>query len=367
MDSATLQRARLYITSLSGTAGKFNAGDSLEQQSPASDYAFLKSQYPVPSGTPDLKAQVEKFLSLPPETKRPKSTLWIFTFGTWEVWNLASLPTVTAHDLLDSMVENIFQYAELLYLKSLNPRSIAFSHFWSDIDPADVQKLTSPNVHRKIDERALETFRILIPKLFDITLAPIWQSRAVPPYPHTRAEHLRNAIALTQRWNEQVEKQMGMWQKRARYKPKRLEDERKSGDQAATRDFSAAMSEAGIPKSAPYPKRMGAQLTATVDGVIETMMHAEMKHSGSYDSAGNGMQPANASMVFTNVWAPCVAGALDIPEGDEMGLVKTPCEAPDEYLFHDEATFGQRAVDHIVASAAKAVLNTLFPRARYAK
>ncbi|KAH8712457.1 hypothetical protein HC256_005651 [Beauveria bassiana] len=360
----------LYETLTNEFLSSVEGADMLE--SPASDYEFLKSQYPVPK-TPDLTAQVDKFLSTAPERKQSRSTVWIFTFGTWEVWNLAALPPVTANDLLDGMVEHIFQQAELLYLKALNPRSIAFSNFWAGMEPSDMQRFMAPNAPRILDERALETFRILVPKLFDMTLAPVWQTRPAPPYPHTRAEHMRNAVALTRRWNEQVAKRMTQWRDRARSKPIGVEDEHvintsdRPMNDAALQDFVASLPkdmrpEEGISKVAfaPYPKRMGEQLDSTVAGMTELIMNVEMMRSGAHDSAGHGEATANASLLFADVSAPCFASAMDIPAGQgERGSIA--CDAPDGYLFHDASTWNQRAVDDIASRTAKDVFDHLFP------
>ena len=59
---------------------------------PAQDYEFLSQQYPVPDDTPDLDGQISKFLALPPPIRAPRQTLWVFTFGTWDVWSLAAFP-----------------------------------------------------------------------------------------------------------------------------------------------------------------------------------------------------------------------------------------------------------------------------------
>lgn len=360
----------LYKTSTDEFLQSVEGADLL--QSPASDYDFIKSQYPVPT-TPDLTAQVREFLSVPPERKQSRSTIWIFTFGTWEVWNLAALPIVTANDLLDGMVQHIFQQAELLYLKALNPRSIAFSNFWTGMDLSDMKRLMAPSAPKNVDERALETFRILIPKLFDMTLAPVWQTRPAPTYPHTRAEHMRNAVALTHRWNEQVELQLAAWQNTSRSKPDGVDNEHvlTTADvptsDTAMQDLLAALPNDVRPEKgaanvafAPYPKRMGAQLASTADGMAALMMNVEMRHSGARDAVGNGAPTANASLPFTNAREPCFARAVDIPEGqaERDGIA---CEAPDDFLFHDATTFNQLAVDDVAARTARYVLDRLFP------
>ncbi|OAA53695.1 hypothetical protein ISF_08634 [Cordyceps fumosorosea ARSEF 2679] len=362
---------QIYQTAVDEFLASVEGADLLE--SPASDYEFLKSQYPVPTVS-DLTSQVRQFLSTPPERTQSRSTVWIFSFGTWEVWNLAALPIETANDVLDDMVQHIFQQVELLYLKALNPKSIAFSSFWTGMSSKSMKKLMAPTAPQKIDDRALESFRILVPQLFDMTLAPVWQTRPMPPYPHTRAEHMRNAVALTQRWNRQVERQMAAWQDKGRSKPDGVDKEQvlntseQPTSDSAIKDFVDALPVDMRPKTgavnlafAPYPKRLGSQL-ATVTGMTDLMMNAAMRQSGAYDSAGNGAPAANESLLFANTWDPCFASAMDIPGQGERD--ETSCSAPDDYLFHDAATLNQRAVDDVASRMARLVLEGLFPPLR---
>ena len=66
--------------------------DTFEHPAPGTNYTFLSEGYPVRWDVPDLKAQVDQFLSLPKPALPPNETLWIFSFGTWDIWSLAAFP-----------------------------------------------------------------------------------------------------------------------------------------------------------------------------------------------------------------------------------------------------------------------------------
>ncbi|EQK98950.1 hypothetical protein OCS_05333 [Ophiocordyceps sinensis CO18] len=40
-----------------------------------------------------MEGQMWQFLSLPPEPIAPRNTLWVVTFGTWDIWNLGGSAT----------------------------------------------------------------------------------------------------------------------------------------------------------------------------------------------------------------------------------------------------------------------------------
>lgn len=97
--------------------------DALEQRtktsdltkSPASNYAFVPEQYPAPAQTPELEAQMRRFLSLPPPAVAPRQTLWVFTFGTWDVWNLAALPRESGKAAVDALVSPLLAGGSALW------------------------------------------------------------------------------------------------------------------------------------------------------------------------------------------------------------------------------------------------------------
>lgn len=345
-------------------------------QAPASDYQFLNKQYPVPSDTPDLAVQVQQFLSLSPQDIRSRSTIWVFTFGTWDVWNLAALPQAIASDALEDMATHIFEQVELLYLKALNPRSIAFSEFWVHVADSDMKKLMAPTASEIIDERALENFRIIIPKLLDITLAPVWLARQKPTYPHTIAQQLRNAVALTRLWNKKIEEKIEEWQKKGRSRPMGLELEGiLSASNFPSSDAELEGFASKLPTEtkqqngqfdlivAPYPKRIGSLFPVAEPDIMDAMREAEMQRGKLGDSAGSDGRVVNNSMLFKNAWTPCFESTMKFPGKEERQTVIS-CDELDGYLFYDESTLNQRAINHISSMTANYVLRQLFPPQR---
>lgn len=343
-------------------------------EKPALDNFYIPEQYPVPTKTPDLEAQVQKFLTMSPPKILPRETLWVFTFGTWETWNLASLPRETGERLIDASVTNIFTQVELLYRKSLNPKSPAFSDFWSNVTKAEVQALTHPGPENKPDERRMESFRVLIPQLFDITLVPGWQNRPLPSLSQSRGVQLRNAAYLTQRWNSQVSRQLEDWRRKGNSKPEGIEDE--GIDVAASIPTMASLlrylPESLQPKEtdnngetinediiyAPYPQRLGLQ-SSLVASVLDAMTEEEMQRSGLRDSRGRGSRPADDAMRFFDIWTPCTADSRAVV-GVGQSHTSQECEVPNDHLFYDEFTFGERAKEELAKKTSAQVREVLF-------
>ncbi|KAL1901630.1 hypothetical protein Cpir12675_000320 [Ceratocystis pirilliformis] len=176
---------------------------------PGYDYTFIKEQYPMPKH-PDLLDQVTSFVSSPQPSTNPKETLWVFNFGTWDIWYLSALPRDLATHYIDSLVIRIFSQLDFLYQESLNERSIAFSDFWhySSQELADKTR----NSYADWEPQEIENFRVLLPQLFDISVSPGWnEARPTPPEPHSKAEQDRNALFLTNRWNEMIAQHISEW------------------------------------------------------------------------------------------------------------------------------------------------------------
>ncbi|GFP60545.1 hypothetical protein ACSS6W_006819 [Trichoderma asperelloides] len=343
-------------------------------EKPALDNLYIPKQYPVPIKTPDLEAQVQRFLTMAPPKLPPRETLWVFSFGTWETWNLASLPRASGERLIDESVANIFAQIELLYRKSLNPKSPAFSDFWSNVTKAEVQALTHPEPDKKPDERRMESFRVVIPQLFDITLVPGWQNRPIPSQPQSRGVQLRNAAYLTKRWNSQVSKQIEQWRRKADSKPEGIEDEGIETAVAVPTMTSLLryLPEALQPKEAdategiadedviyaPYPRRLGLQSTL-VANVLDAMTEEEMQRSGLKDSKGRGSMPADGAMRFFDVWTPCIADNRAIT-GVDTSHPSQECDVPNDHLFYDGFTFGERAKEELAKKTAEQIKDQLF-------
>ncbi|KAF4591538.1 hypothetical protein GQ602_001837 [Ophiocordyceps camponoti-floridani] len=291
-------------------------------KSPALNYSFVAEQYPAAAQTPDLEAQVQQFLSLQPAVVTPRSTLWIFTCGTWDVWNLAALPRESSEHAVDALVSHLFFQVEALYGASLRRGSIAFSDFWAGVSASDVDRLRDPGAHGRVDERELESFRIVIPDLLDLTLTPGWQTRPEPPAPHSKAEQMRNAAFLTERWNSKVREELGRWVAKGRAKPRAMDD--------------VGQSSLGHMMDAPYPRRAGLRSTPATT-ILNAMAEQEVLRTGASKDRAAGL---------LDVWKPCV-------KGDEA------CSKPEAHLFHDAFTVGQRAAQEAARITAKKILEEL--------
>ncbi|KAH7146532.1 hypothetical protein EDB81DRAFT_495878 [Dactylonectria macrodidyma] len=365
------------VTALDRVTGSTNITDK-----PALDYNFINEQYPVPTGTPDLADQIKTFLATPPADTVPHETLWIFTFGTWEVWNLAALPLETAEGLIDTMVLDIFAQIEHLYKHALYPDSVAFSDFWSNATDSQIDELTAPNAASKVDDRKLESFRVLIPKLFDITLTPGWRGRAVPPFPNTEAEQTRNAVWLTRHWNEAMDLAFSAWKDKRAQKPdgvieetdehvvQRREEESGSFRPKSLFDYLPAYmrskslnaTEAAAERviNAPYPLRNGIQVN-TAKVILDAITEEEMQRSEVRDSQGRGTMGVNDTMRFLDVWTPCVRATTEDLTVD-MDEVTEECSIPHDHLFYDAFTIGQRAIIGVTEPILESVLEHLFVR-----
>jgi hypothetical protein len=227
---------------------------STKTSAPGYDYDFFPDSYPVTWNMPDLSDQIDAFLSMKKPQNAPAETLWVFTFGTWDIWSLASMPSEVSFPMVTTIASHLFNEIERLYRHSLDENSIAWSNFTATPRYADYlaqlknkttainttetviktntgnvrgqplvtgltypepagSHLTAVNVDDdKIDIKLAERFRILIPNLFDPSLTPGWQTdRPKSPGVHSLAEQMRNAAELTHRWNREVRSQMISW------------------------------------------------------------------------------------------------------------------------------------------------------------
>ncbi|POR37091.1 Uncharacterized protein TPAR_02687 [Tolypocladium paradoxum] len=340
-------------------------------KSPAYDYGFVLEQYPVPAQTPDLEAQIQQFLALPPPAIATRQTLWVFTFGTWDIWNMAALPRKSGEDLVGALASHLFSQIEFLYRKSLNPASVAFSDFWSNATKSEIDRLADPNAADRVDQRELESFRVVIPELVDITLAPGWHKRPAPPAPHSKAEQMRNADFLTKRWNSQIKAELESWKAKGRARPEGIEQEGikeniqilRAGSlleylSAALRPHTSQGSEDNAVVYAPYPRRAGVQ-AHSAGAILDVMTEEEMQRSGLRDGEGRGTLSINDTMRFVNVWTPCTASTVAVV-GVERGPSDEGCSSPDDHLFRDSFTVGQRAIDALTQLTAEQISKDLF-------
>ncbi|KAF4464795.1 hypothetical protein FALBO_8340 [Fusarium albosuccineum] len=344
-------------------------------EKPALDYSYLAEQYPAPSQALDLSAQVQEFLAMAPSEDTPSETLWIFTFGTWEIWNMAAMPRDISEPLIISMIDDIFTQAELLYRKSLDPTSIAYSDFWTNATESQVKELTDPKAIDNVDKRRFESFRVLIPTLFDISLTPGWRGRAKPPVPNNLAEQTRNAAELTRYWNMETKYAIAEWKQKATQKPEEAEGEKSEESARAKRDEDVEDADKGNnpqkanetekPTSeqvilAPYPMRNGFQ-PDPAKRLLDALTEEEMQRSDLVDSQGRGTLLHNDSMHFPDVWIPCIKGNTDDLTVD-TDMMTAECQVPDDHLFYDSFTISDRAAKGLAKVVAEQILENMFDR-----
>lgn len=215
---------------------------TFEGPGPGYDYNFMLDEFPIEWKVSDFSKQVDEFLLMKKPRHPPAETLWVLSFGMWDIWSLASEPLGVSKGIVDSAVEHIFEEVERLYASAVDETSIA----WSDptverttakpsdglptptLDPGTNEpwiKERGPDGEGS-DEKAgsgnetkpspgpRKQFRIVIPKLLDPSLTPGWTTaRPETPVVHSKAEQMRNAAALTQKWNDKLAREMGNWLK----------------------------------------------------------------------------------------------------------------------------------------------------------
>jgi hypothetical protein len=229
---------KLYATSVDQSLNL-----TFEEYGPGLDYNFMLDEFPVDWKVNDLSRQVEEFLAMKKPRHSPAETIWVLSFGMWDIWSLAPEPLDVSEAIVDSAVDQIFVEIERIYASALNDSSIAWS------DPESAQPTTTRaqdwvptptpdpdktrawikkrgeeakggatieaganDLNTTIELDTTKHFRILIPKLFDPSLTPGWQeARPTAPAPHSKAEQMRNAAVLTERWNDKLWSGMADW------------------------------------------------------------------------------------------------------------------------------------------------------------
>jgi hypothetical protein len=195
------------------------------EEKPALDYNYNAMHYATPYEVPDLSNQVKSFLLMPVPKRRSRKTLWIFSFGTWEVWNIAAMPRSILEDLIISMARLILEQAGFLFGKSLDPNSIPYSGLWINITEPQTGEPIATGAMEEIHGLTVGSFHLLIPTILDISLTPGWQGRSKPPAPNSVAEQTRNAGDLTKLWNQEVGSMIADWNERITEKPSAFDSE----------------------------------------------------------------------------------------------------------------------------------------------
>lgn len=288
------------------------------KEGPGQDYSYLSTSYPPQWKSWDLKQQIDEFLAMP-KGRTPQCTLWVFSFGFWDVWSLSALPVVQGKQSVDNMTRDIFEQVERLYTASLDPTSIAYSGYRTLKEapakslnasesveqasavnetgvPDDVpvqeqaapeesaaQSATTGDVTASEDEipKESDAFQILIPEVVDPSLLPGWRDlRAQIPSAHSKAEQMRNSAMLTVYWNEHIADRMIDWVK----KDEGEEDKEDASADFYIDTFDAAATAAAAPAS---PIRDGFAYNLA-DFVIDRILQRQMLNAHLQDGNGRG-------------------------------------------------------------------------------
>lgn len=311
----------------------------------ALNYSWLPEQYPVPTALPDLHQQVDQFLASHRPKHPPRETLWVFSFGYWDIWKLSALPRDLAKDMLDVQATYVFAQIEKIYNASQSEKSVAYSNFYTFLNTTTAPP--SDNETAVVADVQAAPFRILIPKLFDISLTPGFEkARFEPPSPHSKAEETRNAAYLSQQWDLMIHNKMGEWIDTP-YPSNAAVDETPS---AKRRDA------AGNTVFVPYSRREAIEFDFS-KYLLEVIVDRQLRNFDITDHNGLGSMPTEEG--FVNVEDPCMfltSSQKVIEDSNTTERADLMCEAPQKHLFWTEFTVGQRAIEELGKQAAEHVV-----------
>lgn len=152
---------------------------------------------------PDLASQISSFMSLPAPKIQPSETIFILSFGFWDIYDFSRLDFLAAQNVTDTSIDFIFDQLDVLY-----------THFATNLYPANTKISNSTIITHH--SAPVHKFQVIIPRILDPTLAPGWISQhPVPVKPSSVAEQQKNAVYLTERWNQGVETKIAAWMERA--------------------------------------------------------------------------------------------------------------------------------------------------------
>lgn len=393
------------------------ASPSKASASPGLDYSFYPKHFPVPSNAPDFSKQVTEFLSRPTPRESPKETIWVLNFGHWDVWNLAALPLQVSQTVIDGMVADVVVNIERLYKASSNETSIAYSNIQARTEsasPALLPKLQKPaltvgdGAMAVPDEQAAQSFRVIVPMIFDPTLTPGWKTeRPVLPTAHSKAEQMRNAATLTERWNNKLQNAIEDWvkfdEREAKLEAQRQHDAETSKPTTTTARFTAdpaAATATATPTAAPAPIR-DAIIYDLQEYVAEMIAERQLRNQGYVDQKGVGGRAEEK--MFREVASPCINATMyglnaakswpASPRDDEdddyepatrrrsrraarsltaaaqdkgSPQISSVCQEPREHLFYGPLALSYRAIDEIGKETAELVVSNMTLRGYWA-
>ncbi|KAF3766182.1 hypothetical protein M406DRAFT_257279 [Cryphonectria parasitica EP155] len=369
--------------------------ETADKDGPGQDYSYLSTYYPPQWKSSDLKGQIDAFLAMPKPQNQPGETLWVFSFGLWDVFSLSALPVATAKETLGSMTKDVFEQIERLHSAAKDPTSIAYS----DINKAAADEPAGDQLEAR-DEAAAESpaarnqdvtnignsFKILIPRIMDPSLLPGWHDvRPQLPVAHSKAEQMRNSATLTNSWNDGIIKGLSDWVKKGSSKQDNKDDkshefyfDETQQPSGPTRDGYAYNLAEFIVSQILERQMLNAHLT---DG--EGRGTGELE-DGFRDVSNACLQPVSTVAVAVSLES---AVTLNIPnvkvDNDKQvptqptpiataankrdGLDRKPgyaytsaarvCEIPSDHLFFTPFALSQRAIQQVAAETAQMVRN----------
>jgi hypothetical protein len=321
------------------------------------NYDFVAEQYPV-GDVADLAAQVAEFLALPKPVPSPRETTWVFTVGTWDLWSLAALSRHQGNITIRAIAASIFDQVELLYAASMDPASPAYSDYYSYTrETSSILRAYSRNPSAE----PIESFRIIIPKLFDISLTPGWQTlRQEPPAPHTKAEHVKTAAFLAEAWDREIESRLAAWMNLP-IAAKIREDQPVQNGRPYYGFWNPSKkepSQGGGRRDvlyAPYPSRTGVQVNLG-DFAKKAIIEDQLRTYKLPGSDGRGTVDEADALYFENVDEPCVWH-----EKYTLTARRTAtCEDPESHLFYGPFTLDEKAIRETAKRATGPVIDVLY-------
>ncbi|KAB8288195.1 hypothetical protein EYC80_010200 [Monilinia laxa] len=304
---------------------------------------------------PDFEAQIKSFIALPQPKHKLRETIFVMSFGTWDVWHYAALDYAKALEAQNKAVAEMFAQLDNLY-----------AHHRATLEATHLIEVP----HNESHVVPKPQFRVVIPKLFDPTMLPGWLSqRPVPLKPTTVAEVQKNAIHLLSEWDFKMENSIKPWfasTPEAATTSEWIEPapekavsggENQSQSKRGKSEKSKEKSEIAPPQKDIYYYDLNRFLT-------EVILEHQLEDEGLSDGYGLGSKESP----YISVYDPCVREA---DSGEDRRLAKAGsiqetrnapdingllvCESPDEYLFWDDFTMGSTAKEKVGREVAKMI------------
>lgn len=389
-----------------------------DKTTPGYDYSYVSEAYPPQWKSSDLKAQVDKFLAMPKPRHASGETVWVFSFGLWDVWSLSSLPIASAKESVEVMTKDIFAQIERLYVASQDPTSIAYSDISTIASPPTASPLedeedfaavagqtekreeAEAQVKEEAEEssRPVESFRILVPRIADPSILPGWRDlRPDSPAVHSKAEQMRNSYALTNAWNDGIGQALTDWVK---IKDSQKEEEKNDEGEKTDKKSRRADLASTLPRSAASPPTRDGYAYNLADYLLDALLERQMRNAKLTD--GNGRGKGELEEGFRDVRNACLQPLSSVPvsvstksgvtlnlpykkiDGDKQALTPSPaanaifkrdgegveaeekpslgymstakvCAIPSDHLFYTPFALSQKAILEIAAETAEMI------------